>query len=77
MRQGRMDPNEAARKRVARYTTDDGSLRVVIGEEIHSVSTLGVIVATGRGRILIPWHNVFDFIYDVDDAFVRKVIQGE
>lgn len=43
---------------------------------VHDVTDKGVVLVVARTRILIPWNNVIDFSYDVQDVKARKIVQG-
>lgn len=69
-----MEDTKYSGRRVVRYRDAMGKIKSSYG--VHDVTDKGVVLVVARTRILIPWNNVIDFSYDVQDVKARKIVQG-
>ena len=63
-------------RREVRYLGVDDELRKASGEQVYSVSTLGVQLSVSNSFIFIPWNRVVDLSYHLLDEEIRKVVRG-
>lgn len=73
----KLDGNQAAQYRNLKIRNPfTGRIDVFLGDQVYSVSQLGVVVAMSQQRCFYPWARIVEFMYHNDDTSARKVIQG-